>query len=67
MADVIAPTTERDRLVSNRGLSIPPSKIRRMFNRAATMPDVVNLAVGQPDFDTPPHIIAAAELSLIHI
>jgi aspartate/methionine/tyrosine aminotransferase len=64
MTDVIAPTIERDRLVSNRGLSIPPSKIRRMFNRAATMPDVVNLAVGQPDFDTPPHIIAAAERAM---
>src|SRR5579872_2990629 len=61
MTDTLVAAQQDDHLVSRRGLSIPPSKIRRMFNRAATMPDVVNLAVGQPDFDTPPHIIAAAE------
>jgi aspartate/methionine/tyrosine aminotransferase len=64
MTDTFVLAKQRDRLVSNRGSSIPPSKIRRMFNRAATMPDVVNLAVGQPDFDTPPHIIAAAERAM---
>jgi aspartate/methionine/tyrosine aminotransferase len=31
-----------------------------MFNRAAELPDVINLAVGQPDFDTPPHVLEAA-------
>jgi aminotransferase len=51
---------ERQGWVSERALSVPPSKIRRMFNRAAELPDVINLAVGQPDFDTPPHVLEAA-------
>jgi aminotransferase len=51
---------ERQGWVSQRALSVPPSKIRRMFNRAAELPDVINLAVGQPDFDTPRHVLEAA-------
>jgi aminotransferase len=51
---------ERRGWVSERALSVPPSKIRRMFNRAAELPDVINLAVGQPDFDTPAHVLDAA-------
>ncbi len=44
----------------NRALgSIPFSPIRRMFNKAATMQDVVHLSIGQPDFATPAHIIDA--------
>ena len=54
---------ERQGWVSERALSVPPSKIRRMFNRAAELPDVINLAVGQPDFDTPPHVLEAARLA----
>ncbi len=38
---------------------LPFSPIRRMFNTAATMTDVLHLSIGQPDFPTPPHIIEA--------
>ena len=33
--------------------SIPPSGIRRFFDIAAEMEDVISLGVGEPDFDTP--------------
>ncbi len=39
--------------------ALPVSGIRRMFNLAATMEDVIHLSIGQPDFATPPHIIEA--------
>jgi aminotransferase len=64
MTDVVVPAHERVTLISNRARSVPPSKIRRMFNLAAGMPGVLSLAVGQPDFDTPRHIVEAAERAL---
>ncbi len=36
--------------------SIPPSGIRRFFDIAAEMDDVISLGVGEPDFVTPWHI-----------
>jgi len=39
--------------------SIPPSGIRRFFDIAATMEDVISLGIGEPDFDTPTPIIQA--------
>lgn len=39
--------------------ALPLSGIRRMFNLAATMNDVIHLSIGQPDFPTPKHIIEA--------
>ena len=39
--------------------ALPLSGIRRMFNLAATMEDVIHLSIGQPDFPTPVHIINA--------
>ncbi len=36
--------------------SIPPSGIRRFFDIAAEMDDVISLGVGEPDFITPWHI-----------
>ncbi|MFZ5916452.1 MAG: pyridoxal phosphate-dependent aminotransferase [Chloroflexota bacterium] len=35
------------------------SGIREVVNVALTMPDVIRLEVGQPDFDTPAHIVEA--------
>lgn len=35
---------------------LPPSGIRRFFDLAAEMDDVISLGVGEPDFDTPWHI-----------
>ena len=39
--------------------ALPFSPIRKMFNTAAEMEDVIHLSIGQPDFPTPPHIIDA--------
>ena len=39
--------------------ALPTSGIRRMFNLAATLEEVVHLSIGQPDFPTPAHIIKA--------
>ena len=39
---------------------VTPSPIREMFNRAIGMQDVVSFTVGEPDFQTPAHIVEAA-------
>src|SRR5688572_25158638 len=39
--------------------ALPASGIRQMLNVAATLPDVIHLSIGQPDFPTPPHILQA--------
>jgi aminotransferase len=43
---------------------VPPSGIRRFFDIAATMEDVISLGIGEPDFDTPPAIVRAGIESL---
>jgi aspartate/methionine/tyrosine aminotransferase len=50
--------------VSNRAEEIPWSGIRKMFNLAAQVPEAVNLSVGQPDFDTPEHMVEVAKRAL---
>ena len=50
--------------VSARVKSIPPSGIRRFFDIAATMDDVISLGVGEPDFVTPDPLVEAAIRSL---
>ena len=37
-----------------------PSGIRRFFDVASTMENVISLGVGEPDFDTPWHKIGRA-------
>ncbi len=49
--------------LSDRVRSFPPSGIRKIFE-LAKQPGVISLAVGEPDFDTPPHIREAAKASL---
>ena len=44
--------------------SVPPSGIRRFFDIAATMDDVISLGIGEPDFATPPAIVRAGIASL---
>jgi len=44
--------------------SIPQSGIRRFFDIAASMEDVISLGIGEPDFVTPRVIIDAAVASL---
>ncbi len=43
---------------------LPPSGIRRFFDLAATMEDVISLGVGEPDFVTPWHIREAGLYAL---
>ena len=42
--------------LSERIVEIPFSGIRKFFDIAAEMTDVISLGVGEPDFDTPCHI-----------
>ena len=43
---------------------MPPSGIRKFFDVIATMPDVISLGVGEPDFATPPQIVEEGVRSL---
>jgi len=43
--------------ISQRVAGVPPSGIRRFFDIAATMKDVISLGIGEPDFVTPPDIL----------
>ncbi len=45
--------------------ALPPSGIRRFFDIAATMDDVISLGIGEPDFVTPPPIVQAGVASLL--
>src|SRR4051794_10987559 len=50
--------------LSNRVQAVPPSGIRRFFDIAATMEDVISLGIGEPDFVTPAPILQAGIASL---
>jgi aminotransferase len=50
--------------VSAKVNTIPPSGIRRFFDIAATMQDVISLGIGEPDFTTPDNIIRSGIDSL---
>ncbi len=50
--------------VSKRVDAVPPSGIRRFFDIAATMDDVISLGIGEPDFDTPSRVLNAGIDSL---
>ena len=51
-------------ILSHRVQQIPPSGIRRFFDIAATMDDVISLGIGEPDFITPNVILEAGIASL---
>src|SRR4029079_11418318 len=53
-----------DRVLAERVRMVPPSGIRRFFDIAATMDDVISLGVGEPDFDPPRVIVEAGVESL---
>ena len=53
-----------ERILAERVRAVPPSGIRRFFDIAAQMDDVISLGVGEPDFDTPSIIVDAAIASL---
>lgn len=50
--------------LSQRVATVPPSGIRKFFDIAATMKDVISLGIGEPDFVTPPAITRAGITSL---
>ena len=58
---VAAPVRSR---LARRVLEVPPSGIRKFFDVIATMPDVISLGIGEPDFTTPPQIIEEGVRSL---
>lgn len=57
--------TERKSLLSARVSNLKPSGIRKFFDIAATMKDVISLGIGEPDFTTPKPILDAGINSLL--
>jgi aminotransferase len=55
---------DHDSRLSRRVQAVPPSGIRRFFDIAATMEDVISLGIGEPDFVTPAPILQAGIASL---
>jgi aminotransferase len=50
--------------IARRVASLKPSGIRKFFDIAATMQDVISLGIGEPDFTTPEPILQAGLKSL---
>ena len=50
--------------LSNVASRIKPSGIRKFFDIVSEMPDAISLGVGEPDFDTPWHIVDEGIYSL---
>ena len=50
--------------LSQRVAALPPSGIRKFFDILASMPDVISLGIGEPDFITPRPIMEAGIGSL---
>jgi aminotransferase len=50
--------------LAERVRAVPPSGIRKFFDVIATMPDVISLGVGEPDFTTPPQVVEEGVRSL---
>ena len=50
--------------LSKRVVGLKPSGIRKFFDIAATMKDVISLGIGEPDFTTPKPILEAGVRSL---
>jgi aminotransferase len=54
----------RETYLSQKVASLRPSGIRKFFDIAATMKDVISLGIGEPDFTTPEPILEAGIRSL---
>ncbi len=61
---VIPTDKKRTSYISRRVAGLKPSGIRKFFDIAATMQDVISLGIGEPDFTTPPSILEAGIQSL---
>jgi len=55
---------DHNQRLSRRVQAVPPSGIRRYFDIAATMEDVISLGIGEPDFVSPPPVLNAGIASL---
>ena len=53
------PTFDLEQRLSKRVRETPPSGIRRFFDIAANMDDVISLGIGEPDFVSPEPIVNA--------
>ena len=62
--DVKMDSLQTREVLSQRVRAIKPSGIRKFFDIAATMDDVISLGVGEPDFVTPDHIRQAGIRSI---
>ena len=51
--------------MSSRVQQVPPSPIRRYFDLATTMDDVISLGIGEPDYVTPKPVLSAGSDSLL--
>src|SRR5438270_1465391 len=58
--------TLKRELLAQRVRQVKPSGIRKCFDISNTMPDVISLGVGEPDFVTPEHIRQAGINSIQH-
>jgi aminotransferase len=57
-------TRSERQAIAQRVRAIPASGIRRYFDLVSTIPDVISLGVGEPDFATPEQVSAAAAAPL---
>jgi len=64
MSTEVEPLSAVSQRLSERARAVPPSGIRRFFDVIASMPDVISLGVGEPDFTTPPQIVEEGVRSL---
>ena len=60
----MAPGRDPERWIADRMRHIESSGIRKVFELARSLKDPVNLSIGQPDFDVPEPIKAAAKAAL---
>ncbi len=57
-------TKMRETYLSSRVAGLKPSGIRKFFDIAATMQDVISLGIGEPDFTTPESILESGVRAL---
>jgi aspartate aminotransferase/aminotransferase len=55
---------DADRWIADRVRPVESSGIRKVFELARSLKDPVNLSIGQPDFDVPPPVKAAAHAAI---
>src|SRR5436309_356059 len=60
----MAESSPVDQWIADRMRSIEASGIRKVFELARSIKDPVNLSIGQPDFDVPEPVKAAAHKAI---